>query len=55
MASLDIHSGRDGYEMLFINWWRINLFSFRVMNMVKLFTKAFWRRELNSNLKTHGN
>ena len=28
-------------------WWRIILFSFRVMNMVKLFKKAFWKFPLD--------
>jgi len=28
-------------------WWRIILFPFRVMNMVKLFKKAFWKFPLD--------
>jgi len=29
------------------HWWRIILFSFRFMNMVKLFKKAFWKFSLD--------
>jgi len=30
-----------------LSWWRIILFPFRVMNMVKLFKKAFWKFPLD--------
>jgi len=32
---------------LHIYWWRIILFPFRFMNMVKLFKKAFWKFSLD--------
>jgi len=34
-------------EFLGSIWWRIILFPFRVMNMVKLFKKAFWKFSLD--------
>ena len=34
-------------------WWRIILFSFKVMNMVKLFKKAFWKFLLDIKIASY--
>ena len=34
-------------------WWRIILFPFRVMNMVKLFKKAFWKFPLDIKITSY--
>jgi len=34
-------------------WWRIILFPFRFMNMVKLFKKAFWKFPLDIKIASY--
>jgi len=38
---------RESCQNLVVIWWRIILFPFKVMNMVKLFKKDFWKFPLD--------
>jgi len=43
LRKMQINHGKMINNQCRTTWWRIILFPFRVMNMVKLFKKAFWK------------